>query len=221
MINKRNLISSFTEKKTGADISGISRMFGVPESDIYMPVQRHTDHVHVLRFDMDRKVSDAVLTRRANVLLGVVVADCVPILLHDPVRMVCGAVHAGWRGTASGILKKTISVMVKEFYSNPSDILMAIGPSIRWCCYHVGREVLDAVKLTTGDGEYQMSRGSTLCLDLPSANRVQALSKGLSEKNILMSDECTYCNPHKYYSYRYAKGPTGRQGGFIGMFDQR
>jgi YfiH family protein len=220
MINRRNLISSFTDKKTGADISVISRKFGVPERDIYIPVQRHTDHVHILRFDMDRKVADAVVTRRVSVLLGVVVADCVPVLLHDPVRMVCGAVHAGWRGTARGILKRTLKVMVDEFYSDPSDILMAIGPSIRWCCYGVGRDVLDAVWRSTGDGDYHMNKGNVLCLDLPSANRIQALSMGLSEKNIVMSDECTYCDPHKYYSYRFAKGPTGRQGGFIGMFQQ-
>ncbi|MBA3060553.1 MAG: polyphenol oxidase family protein [Nitrospirae bacterium] len=60
-------------------------------------------------------------------------------------------------------------------------------------------------------------KGRLYCLDLASANKYQAVSAGIHEKNIWVSEECTYCHPDKYYSYRYAKGTTGRQGGFIGI----
>ncbi len=218
-LNRRTLKAFFTTKKAGTDSNTISHLTGTSESNMYMPVQKHTDNTHVLRFDPGQKIADAVLTRRKNVLVGVAVADCVPILLYDHVRMVCGAVHAGWRGTANTIIKKTVSIMLKQCYSDPSDILVAIGPAIRWCCYHVGGDVLDAVVSSTGTGDYFEKRDGNICLDLPMANKTQAVNMGVNEENIWMSDECTYCSPHKYYSYRYAKGPTGRQGGFIGMFD--
>jgi hypothetical protein len=107
--------------------------------------------------------------------------------------------------------------MAARFYSRPSDIIVAIGPSIRWCCYEVGHEVIDAITKATGEGEYFKSKGGKLCLDLQTANKIQALSMGVSDKNIWLSGECTYCLPDRYYSYRYAKGTTGRQGGFIGL----
>jgi hypothetical protein len=73
------------------------------------------------------------------------------------------------------------------------------------------------VKKATGKGDFFRAGGGKNCLDLQSANKYQALSMGISEKNIWLSRECTHCLPDKYYSYRFAKGPTGRQGAFIGM----
>jgi copper oxidase (laccase) domain-containing protein len=107
--------------------------------------------------------------------------------------------------------------MAQRHRSLPGDILIAIGPAIRWCCYKVGGEVLEAVAKETGKGRYHLERDGTLCLDLPSANWQQAVSVKIPGENIWLSEECTYCYPDKFYSYRYSKGPTGRQGGFIGM----
>ena len=102
--------------------------------------------------------------------------------------------------------------------------MIAIGPSIRLCCYHVGYDVLESVIKVTGDGEYHVHKSDAYCLDLATANKYQAISSGIPEKNIWMSLECTYCNPDRFYSYRYAKGSTGRrldstrrQCGFIGI----
>lgn len=216
-LKRTALQAFFTTKKVGADGKNISCIAGRSKGIMYMPVQRHTDSVQVLGHDERPRVADAVLTRRKRVLIGVAVADCVPILLYDPVRMVCGAVHAGWRGSAGGILKNTVAVMVEHFYSDPSDIIVATGPAIRWCCYNVGRDVLNAVVSSTGEGDYYETRDGKICLDLPTANGVQAMSVGIDEKNIWMSGECTFCKPEKYFSYRFTRGPTGRQGGFIGI----
>lgn len=207
----------FTGKAYGADIEKLSGLTAIEKHKIYIPLQRHTDKIVTLDFDLEPKIADAVITNRKDLLIGVQVADCVPILLHDPQKNVIGAVHAGWRGTAAGILKETLQEMIDRFYSNPSDIIVAIGPSIRWCCYEVGHEVIDAVTKATGEGDYFKKKGGKLCLDLQAANKVQALSIGVSDKNIWLSGECTFCLPDKYYSYRYSKGSTGRQGGFIGL----
>lgn len=211
----------FTTKGLNPDseLHAISKITGTPLNSIYLPIQKHTDKVMALDNDLQPKIADAVITNRNGILIGVQVADCVPILLHDRKRNAIAAIHAGWRGTASEILKKTINAMSERFFSSPSDMVIALGPSIRWCCYGVGHEVIDAVKRATGRGEYIIRRADKYCLDLPTANRYQALSTGVLPENIWMSDECTFCLPEKYYSYRFSKGITGRQYGFIGIFD--
>lgn len=207
----------FTGKTPGSDLGRISKIASVKRENIYIPLQQHTDRVLILDSDLEPKIADAVITNRKGLLLGVQVADCVPILLHDTGKDVTGVVHAGWRGTAEGILKKTITAMADKFNSSPSDIIIAIGPSIKWCCYKVGFEVIESVGKATGKGDYIIERGGQYCVDLPSANTYQALSIGVLPENIWISGECTSCHPDKYYSYRYARGTTGRQGGFIGI----
>lgn len=215
-IFKGQVTAFFTGKDPGAGLSDISRILGIKKENIYLPVQKHTDKVLILDSDLGPKIADAVITNRKGVLTGVQVADCVPVLLYDKEKGVTGAVHAGWRGTAEGILKKTIRAIVERFFCKPDNILIAIGPSIRQCCYEVDHEVFHAVEKATGHGEYHRRKGEKYCLDLPSANKYQAMSTGVPETNIWISPDCTFCNPDRYFSYRYAKGSTGRQAGFIG-----
>ncbi len=208
----------FTSKSLGAEINKISNILSIKKEDIFLPIQRHTDKVLVIESDLESKVADAVVTKRKGILIGVQVADCVPVLLFDRKKSIIGSVHAGWRGTAAQIVKKTIKLMVEDFNSSPDDIIIAFGPSIRWNCYYVGYEVKDAVCKATGNGKYHVKTDGGYCIDLSSANMLQALSMSIPEKNIWSSNECTYCNPGKYYSYRYSNGCAGRQGGFIGIF---
>ena len=230
----------FTTKMSGSSKETVSKMADVPLNNIYLPVQKHTDKTLVLDYDFEPKIADAVITNRKGILIGVQVADCVPVLLYDMKKHVVGAVHAGWRGAAAEILKNTIKAMTERFCSLPDDILVAIGPGIRWCCYGVGYEVIEAVEKVTSYGDcprftdadrrrrigtvpapksedYIIKKGEKYCLDLPTVNKYQAISSGVKTENIWMSDECTFCLPEKYYSYRYAKGTTGRQCGFIGI----
>ena len=192
--------------------------FNISKDNIYLPVQKHTNKIHLLESNSEPEIADAVVTKRKNVFIGVLVADCVPVLLCDSNKGVIGAVHAGWRGTAKGILKNTIIAMQENFNCAARDILIALGPSIRKCSYEVGRDVQREVKRATGEGDYYSKREDGYFIDLSSANKIQALMEGISEDNIWQSDDCTFCNPHKYYSYRYSSGSTGRQGGFIGMW---
>ncbi len=207
----------FTVKAPGGNISDLLNTIGLSEGNVYIPVQKHTDMVIVLDTDMESVIADAVLTKRKGVIIGVQVADCVPVLLYDRENSVVGAVHAGWRGTAGGILKNTINLMNERFSSLPENISVAIGPSIRQCCYVVGDEVIEAVHTATGEGDYYKRHNGRHVIDLSLANRLQALSLGISEKNIYQSGECTFCNPQRFHSYRYTNGAPGRQGGFIGM----
>ena len=140
----------------GLHVKGLftDRHFNMSLSNVYLPIQKHTDKVIVLEHDMEPKIGDAVVTSRRDVLIGIKVADCVPVLIFDTVRKAIGAVHAGWRGTADGILKNAVSVMLDRFCSSPSNLLVAIGPSIKKCCYCVGNDVVEAVSKVTGAGAY-------------------------------------------------------------------
>ncbi len=210
------LMVFFTDREIGVRRTAVARVSSVPEERIFMPLQRHTDRVFVLDGPCRPPEADAVVTGRRGLLLGVQVADCVPILLADPVRGVVGAVHAGWRGTAGGILRKTLQVMADGFSAGFDDILIALGPSIRGCCYSVGEDTLRAVAAATGEGDYVSFRDGRAWIDLAEANRAQAVSMGVPEENLWISGICTCCNPGRFHSYRCSQTKE-RQGGFIGL----
>ena len=207
----------FTTKSLGTERTEICSTASLGNMSFYMPVQKHTDTIKVLGTDLSPEIADAVITDKKGVLIGVQVADCVPVLLLDSEKPVVGAVHAGWRGTAAQILKKTIARMMEHFGSSPDTLLIALGPSIRGCCYHVDTEVKESIVKATGSGDYYRVWGEKYVVDLSHANRLQALSAGVPDTNIWSSSECTCCNPGKFYSYRFQKDYAGRQGGFIGI----
>lgn len=217
-IRFQGVTALFTTKVAGDHLERIIMKKNISRNDIYLPLQKHTNRIHILAESIEPVVADAVITERRDILIGVQAADCAPILLFDSRRMVVGAVHAGWRGTAKGILKTAIDAMSKRFHSSTVDILVAIGPSIRKCCYEVGDDVTEMVQDVTGEGNYYHKDNGKYFLDLSTANSIQALSMGVLQQNIWQSEECTSCNPDRFYSYRRAKGPTGRQGGVIGMW---
>ena len=92
--------------------------------------------------------ADGLATAEPGILLGVRVADCLPILLVDPQERVVAAVHAGWRGALERIIEKAVGDMRRVFGSDPQRIVAALGPSIRPCCFAVGEEVVDAFRGT-------------------------------------------------------------------------
>ncbi len=212
-----NVKAFFTNKTIGIKIEQILKSFSLEKKTIFLPIQKHTDNILILADNIKLEVADAVVTQRKDIFIGIQTADCVPILIFDKKRYVIGSIHAGWRGTASQIAKKTIEKIKKYFNSCSEDIFIAIGPSIRGCCYEVGSEVKNAVCKATGEGNYYTKKKEHYYLDLVSANLIQLKASGIPEKNIWTSDDCTYCNPDKYFSYRYSKSYEGSQGGFIGL----
>jgi hypothetical protein len=208
-ILKQYQVDAFFSTKA-FDADGINKFISSAES-LYLPIQKHTDKVLIVEYDQEPKIADAVITNRSGLAIGIKTADCVPVLMYDPVKRVAGAVHAGWRGTAQSILKNTMDILCVRFGSSAENILVAIGPSIGACCYEVGPEVVAGVTEATGNGDYVRAIKGKQHIDLQAANRLQALSKGILPGNIQIIGECTHCMPDKYYSYRYSKGIAGRQ----------
>jgi YfiH family protein len=210
----------FTNRHTQNQIKPLIKQMGYGHVNLFMPMQRHTATAYLLEKNFhygSEVVADAVITMGKNIFIGVAVADCVPILLYDTQTKAIGAVHAGWRGTADGILLNTLTMMKRHFNTNPDHVHMAIGPCIHRCCYQVGSEIAENVASTTGQGAYIEERKDGLYLDLKEANRLQAESFGL--KNIWVSDKCTFCSSTELFSYRREGKNAGRQGGFIGIID--
>lgn len=161
--------------------------------------------------------ADAILTDRAEVTLFMRFGDCVPILLHDPVRKVVGLVHAGWMGTVNGIVSETIKTMQAAYRSNPGDILAAIGPSIAVHHYEVGPEVVNQVESAFGQTAEELlvrDKDSTQ-FDLWRANQLMLEDMGI--RNIELSGICTACNLQDWFSHRGEYGETGRFGVLIAL----
>jgi len=157
---------------------------------------------------------DALMTNQTNIMLTILTADCVPILLFDPVEKVIATVHAGWRGTQQEILFKTVEKMKKEFNSNPKHIIAGIAPSIGKCCYEVDWNV--AQHFEKIEDAYEQKADKYL-LDLPHINKLQLLKAGLTDNNIELSKVCTSCEVEHYFSYRKEKGCSGRFISMIGL----
>lgn len=155
--------------------------------------------------------SDAIVTNQGNLAIGILTADCVPILLLDPVKKVIAAVHAGWKGTVKAVVKNAIDTMAKRFGSDKKTLLAAIGPSIGPCCYKVD----EAVVKEFGIAEFIKREDTGLRLDLKKANVSQMLNAGLSESNISVENLCTSCRNDLFFSYRADNKKTGRQLNFI------
>lgn len=167
--------------------------------------------------------ADGLITDEPDLALVIFTADCIPILLCDPVRGAIGAVHAGWRGTVSDIAGEAVRKMWAEFGSNPSDIRAAIGPGIDKCCFETGAEVPAAVLNALKDvcdhvspADYiTPALGGKFMVDLKAVNRTLLISSGVKPENISVSDECTKCLHDKYWSHRHTGGNRGSQASVI------
>lgn len=170
-------------------------------------------------YDETVPAADAMVTASSDVALLQFFADCVPVLLADPVRRVVAISHAGWRGTVAKVAQKTALFMHRAYGTNLADCLVGIGPSIGSCCYEVDAPVVEKVQeqfaawrelLTpTGPGRWR--------LNLWRANRLQLQEIGIPSENIQESGVCTACNTTLYFSHRAEKGITGRIGALIAL----
>lgn len=157
---------------------------------------------------------DGLISNEPGLLIGVQTADCIPVLLADPVQRAVGAFHAGWRGTCAGIVAAGVERMATEFGSQPENLLAAIGPGIGPCCFEVGDEVREAFRDRWSYAE-ELFRGRNV--DLWEANRRQLVYSGLSPEKITVMCECTAHQTDRFFSHRAEKSVTGRMIAAIGV----
>ncbi len=206
--------------------------------------QVHSDVIHVVRSPQPGPlVGDGLITNIPGIVLGILVADCFPVLLVDGKNKAVGAFHCGWRPTAKRMVEKGLGIMRREFGTRAEDVYAAIGPGIQSCCYEVGEELREQFESqfayaadlfhTVQESDpvrekypmlfmNQRAPGhGDLCiklhLDLREANRRQLLALGVPEKNISALPDCTACNTRKFFSHRAEKGKTGRMMAVVGI----
>lgn len=162
---------------------------------------------------------DAIITDKPNLALAVTAADCVPVLLYDPVRRAIGAVHAGWRGTVLGIAGKAVQAMVQTYGCNPADILAEVGPSIGPCCYEVDEVVAGPVRAQFGEAAGNLLRPEgapgKFRLDLWAANQQDLLRAGV--RSAAIHGTCTSCHVDALFSHRAERGAAGRGAAIIAL----
>ncbi len=159
--------------------------------------------------------ADAAVATTAGLILGVETADCLPVLLVDPVRRFVAAAHAGWRGTAAGVAGRAVMALVAHG-SRPRDLLAALGPGIGPCCYEVGDEVREAFGRSAAAFFRPGPRGRPH-LDVRAANLAELERAGIPPERIHSVAECTSCRGDLYYSYRRDGAGTGRMISFVGF----
>jgi hypothetical protein len=199
-------------KNVEANRARFFKAIGINESDVAFTRQVHGDKV----LHADRAGSfencDALVTNERNRFLAISVADCVPIVLYDPVTRSIAAVHSGWRGSEAKIVLKAIQSMQRLFHAKPENMIAFLGPAAGSCCYEVGEEVAGKF-----DPRYAtQSSNNKTHLNLKRYNKDLLTRAGIEEYNIEISPACTICN-EDYHSHRRDRERSGRMLAVIGV----
>ena len=199
-------IDAFTTDRTiGRKIPGV----------VY-PHQTHTDRIYTISSDFfhlsltERKDAlegvDALISDAMNIIMGISTADCIPVIVYDPVHHAAAAVHAGWKGTRLRIVSKTLQEMQKVFGTNPSDCTAAIGPGISQDSFEVGQEVVDAfVEAGFEMSQYVVMKAKPH-IDLKAINLDLLTAAGLLVENVFVSDIDTFTDVNYFSARREQRG---------------
>lgn len=219
-----------------ADVAGV---VGVPPDQLVRLRQVHGRAVVMAVPGHDVAVADILLTDDPSLAIAVQSADCVPLLIVDPVSKAVAAAHAGWRGMAARVPETAVKAMAARFGTRPADVIVAAGPSIGACCYEVGRDVLDAF-VAAGFASGEVNRwfldAPAAMLRNPTMSRLSARAEresahwffdgwrsvrdqlemaGVAAGRILSAELCTASHPDALCSYRRDGSPAGRMAAVI------
>jgi hypothetical protein len=184
--------------------------------------QRHTDRVAVVTRELAGRghggaaeaaeafpATDAMITNVPGTAMAILVADCAPVVLFDPVRRAVGVAHSGRVGTLRGVVPKTIEAMTAAFGSAPGDLLIGIGPAIGAASYEIGAAEVSEVTAVFGLGLVTPSRQGHATFDLTGAIRRQLCEAGIGAGNVYDLATDTRTSTDDFFSDRAAR-PCGR-----------
>lgn len=201
---------------------------GIEGSRLVMPHQTHSTRVQCVDDTLMQLSSlqraavlegvDALITSECGVCIGVSTADCIPVLLYDPVNQAVAAVHAGWRGTVGRIVVEALSEMYRRFQTSTADLQAVIGPGISLEAFEVGDEVYETFasvgfpmdRLAVRKPSIRNTSETSWFIDLWEANRMQLESRGVLPEHIQMSGICTYQHVDEFFSARRLGINSGR-----------
>lgn len=198
----------------------LCQLLGVEDHSLLMPHQVHLAEIAVVDREMLtlpteeilQKLDgiDALMTNEAGVCIGVSTADCIPVLLYDPIRRASCAIHAGWRGTVQRIVEKAVARMTEVFGSDPQNLIAQIGPGIHLESFEVGDEVYQTFEKEGFPMELISKKYEKWHIDLPECNRLQLVAAGIPETHIAVSPVCTFQQSDTFFSARKLSINSGR-----------
>ncbi len=161
--------------------------------------------------------TDALLTQSQDTYLLMRFADCLPLMLYDPITRAVALAHCGWRGLLAGVVCNVVQSLHETCGSQPADMLAALGPAIGVCCYEVGTDVIAGVRQVFGHADVLLPRQPDGRVHFDLAGAVQAELLGLGLGHIEDSGLCTACHTDEFFSHRAEAGRTGRFAAVIGL----
>ena len=227
-LNLRGYIHGDRKENVEENYRRFCAAIGVDAEKVVLSQQEHLDHLRLVTAhdcgkglwrERDYRAVDGLLCNTPGIPLVVFSADCNVILLHDPVRHAIAAVHAGWRGTALGIVVKAVQEMHTQFGSDPADIHAAIGPAIGKCCFETDDDVPQALRDALGDAvePYMTKISAKWHIDLKAVNALWLRREGLTRIDV--SDLCTMCRTDLFWSHRKMGNSRGVQAAVICLED--
>ena len=222
-LNLRGYQHGDTRENVQENYRRFCAVLGVDAEKVVLTQQEHTDNIRVVTAEdagkglwreRDYQAIDGLITDVPGMVLAVFGADCNVILLHDTVHHAVGACHAGWRGTANGIVAKTVAAMTAHYGTDPVHVRAAIGPSIAQCCFETDDDVPLALRQAFGEeaGNYMERRDAKWHIDLKGLNALWLTRLGVS---VDVCPLCTMCHPELFWSHRRMGNMRGVQGAMI------
>lgn len=185
---------------------------GLDINSVAFQNQIHSGIIKIVGSAGNNGESDALITNKKNLGLGIIVADCTPIFIYDFKEKVIAAVHSGWRGTEQKILLNTLQKLKSEFNSQMENIIAYVGPSISAINYEVGAEVAQKF-----ESKYVIKKDGKYFLDVSECNYDMLLDSGIPQNQIQKSNLCTYEFKTLFHSYRRDGQKSGRSLGVIAI----
>jgi YfiH family protein len=194
----------------------LAEYLNISSNNLFFPDQCHTNNVSSISKAGQSlpKETDALVTNELGIALGVLAADCVPVLFYDRYNKVIAAAHAGWRGTVTAIVIKVIDVMKTKYQCNPADISVGIGPCISKGNYEVGAEVIEAINKLgfqfADNHAHHLDKKRHGYVNLQGINHDLLVDAGVPSDNIEIMQLCTFENPDLFFSARRDGFHSGR-----------
>ena len=204
----------FTTRDTNIDENRteICNYLKIEPKNLINPTQTHSSNVGFAKKGItDYPDTDSLILDNFEQAIYLRFADCTPVILYNGIKNIGAIAHAGWRGTASEIVIKTLEKMGTT-KSDLENTYAVIGPAIGICCYEVGEEVLDGLKATVKEYDNYIKANH---VDLKGINAQQLIEYGIPKSNIDICPFCTSCNNDLFFSYRKENGTPHRHNAVI------
>ena len=220
-----NAADVYTNYKLFCEATGIDINKIVTTKQVHSNKVVKLDETHVYRSVSEKGCDfpsvDGVITNVKGATLFAFSADCSLIQIVDPVNKAIGLCHSGWRGTVGKISQNAINMMSESYGSNPSDLLVTVGPSICDKCFEVEWDMISEARIGFKKEDYSkiyyQKNETKYQFNLWEANRIVLKEAGVREDNIFLPNLCTKCNPDTLFSHRNSGLKRGTLIAFLGI----